>query len=131
MSAYEQEKQQKTKCYTYFSLSGKFEPKEITALIGLEPYHEKKGESESEWRYGYNDRYEPIIADMFARTIKDLIPKVSIISDIVSVFHAKAYLVAVVEIYTDEVTPALAPSLEVMKFCVDSRTEVDIDLYNY
>ena len=42
---------------------------------------------------------------------------------------AEFYLQVVPTLCVDESTPALAPSMTVMDFCYETRTQIDIDLY--
>lgn len=32
-------------------------------------------------------------------------------------------------IYAEEITPCLAPSMQIIDFCHQTRTEIDIDMY--
>ena len=34
-------------------------------------------------------------------------------------------------IYVDDITPSIAPSLDIIDFCHATRTEIDIDMYIY
>ncbi len=63
------------------------------------------------------------------KTITSLIPKVDILQEIRRRYDVRFYLEVVPTLVYDEITPSLAPSLEVMKFCLDTQTEMDIDLY--
>ncbi|MFK8297211.1 hypothetical protein ACI76O_02330 [Capnocytophaga cynodegmi] len=39
------------------------------------------------------------------------------------------YLTIVPTIYVEEITPCLAPSMAIIDFCHQTRTEIDIDMY--
>ncbi len=62
-------------------------------------------------------------------TIAPLIPKIDILQDIRRQYDVSFYLEVVPTLVYGETTPCLAPSLEIMKFCLDTQTEIDIVLY--
>lgn len=63
------------------------------------------------------------------QTISGLVSKTNILNEIKRRYDVNFYLEVVPTICINETMPCLAPSLEVMKFCCDTQTEIDIDLY--
>ncbi len=63
------------------------------------------------------------------KTIQPLIDKIPILNEIKRKYDVEFYLEVVPTISVDDDTPCLAPSLEIMKFCCDTGTHIDIDLY--
>ncbi len=130
------------KCYTYFNVSGDFDVEELSALLELQPfsYHSKgdlmpdgtlRGESSASYSkcdfYGYG-----YITEQMQETIKPLLDKVTLLRKLKKMYNLAYYLSVVPSIYTKEDNyPCLAPSLEVMQFCCDTGTEMDVDMYIY
>ena len=63
------------------------------------------------------------------KTISDLIPKIDVLKQIREKYDVEFYLEVVPEIYLYNTHPCLAPSLDVIDFCHETRTKIDIDLY--
>ncbi len=127
-------------CYTYFTIVGDFNPAEITEKLGLEPFEFwQKGDKHvngishtfSRWSIGKCSDYDVIVSNQMQKTIEPLIEKIDLLNEIREKYEVGYCIEVVPEIYTDESTPVLAPSLEVIDFCHATRTEIDIDLYVY
>ena len=130
----------KNSCYTYFSITGNFDPLCITELLQLTPDHTRRIGAKrpnaavcntAVWEFGRCEHYDPIIAHQMEKTIAPLLDKIEILNKIREDYGASLYLSVVPSIYTEEASPCLAPSLAVMDFCHATRTEIDIDLYTY
>lgn len=128
------------KCYTYFSIRGEFDPEVVTAMLGLQPDEtwkstdlQKNGRSYgfSCWDYGKCDEYDIETENQMQKTISDLIPKIDVLNQIRKKYDVEFYLQVVPEIYSYNNHPCLAPSLSVIEFCHETRTNIDIDLYIY
>lgn len=127
-----------TSCYTYFRIVGDFNPDMVSELLSLKPEKSwkigdirKNGTAYdfSAWYYGLCKEYDVETDKQLKKTIASLVPKVDILQEIRQRYDVRFYLEVVPSLVYDETTPCLAPSLEVMKFCLDTQTEMDIDLY--
>ncbi|MBR3630690.1 MAG: DUF4279 domain-containing protein [Oscillospiraceae bacterium] len=126
-----------TKCYTYFRITGDFDPDAVTELLGLQPEKswrigdKRKGGGEytfATWNFGYCEVYDSIVDEQMRKTIAPLLPKVALLQEIRRKFDVNFYLEVVPVLAAEEEMPCLAPSLDVMRFCCDTQTEMDIDL---
>lgn len=128
-----------TNCYTYFCITGDFNPDTISELLGLMPEKSweigdtrRDGESKYDfscWRFGTCEEYEVFVENQMLKTITPLLSKVDILREIKCQFDVNFILEVVPTVRFDESTPCLAPSIQVMQFCCDTGTEIDIDLY--
>lgn len=127
-------------CYTYFKIVGDFNPEEATQRLNLVPTKQwhigdiRKNGTKFDfalWEYGRCDVYDVIVENQMMKTIQELIPKISILNNIRNDFDVEFTLEIVPEIYAGETTPCLAPNKEVIKFCYETSTNIDIDLYVY
>lgn len=126
-------------CYTYFAIKGNFNPDEITEILELTPSKcwkigdkRKDGKSNFDfalWEYGRCDHYDVITENQMMYTIADLKPKIPLLKDIKRKFDVAFVLEIVPKLYINEPTPALAPNREVVEFCYETDTDIDIDLY--
>ena len=124
----------KNSCYTYFSITGKFDPLRITELLQLSPERTRRigaTRDTAVWEIGYCDCYDPLVTHQMEKSIAPLHDKIDILNKIRREYGASLYLAVVPSVYTGEPSPCLAPSLAVMDFCHATRTEIDIDLYTY
>lgn len=128
----------KAHCYTYFRITGDFDPEQITSLLNLAPDEIwQKGDRRengttygfSSWRFGRCDEYDGDVAVQMMRTIQPLMEKIPILQKMKKQEDVFYVLEVVAYIRFDEASPSLAPSQEVMRFCCDTETEMDIDLY--
>lgn len=128
----------KNSCYTYFRIAGTFEPDEITARLGLRPDRQwrigdlrKNGTAYdfASWTFGRCDRYEIITAEQMLQTIAPLLAKTDILYRIKQEYDVSLTLEVVPTVHPGESTPCLAPTVQIMQFCLESGTELDIDLY--
>lgn len=130
--------QERTKCYTYFRIAGIFNPDTLSQMLGIYPEKSRKiGDIKKNgtkydfavWEYGYCKDYDVIVDNQMQKTIAPLLSKTDILKEIRKKYDVNFYLEIIPEIICGETTPCLAPSLDVMKFCCDTQTEIDIDLY--
>ena len=127
----------KNRCYTYFSIYGKFDPDYVSKLLNLENekihgedsglYEYSKERNETYWECGLCNKYDVDIGNQMRKTIEPLLNKIELLNKIRNENEVEFYLEVVPTIYDDEVTPILSPPLEVMDFCHATRTEIDID----
>lgn len=127
----------KNSCYTYFRITGTFEPDDISKALKLEPYEtfkigelRKNGKTRydfSSWSFGKCDIYDVIVENQMLTTIKPLLGKINLLNELREKYNLSFYLEVVPSITPKEAAPCLAPSLEVMQFCCDTQTKIDID----
>ena len=127
-------------CYTYFTIVGEFDPDAVTTLLGLTPdsvcrigeiRRNGRPSKAARWSFGHCDEYDPHVENQMRKTISALRDKVDLLNRIRRENRVSFYLEVVPSVYTDDISPCLAPSLDVMEFCVATGTELDIDLYVY
>lgn len=125
-------------CYTYFAIKGEFNPDDITRRLGLMPSNVwKAGDKRSNgtgydfsyWEFGLCDEYDILIENQMHKTLAPLLNKIEILKEIQKEFDVIYVLEIVPTVYSKNATPCLAPSMEVIDFCHETRTEIDIDLY--
>lgn len=130
----------KNHCYTYFRIVGDFEPSVIDDLLGLKAESSHKATDLSaaekkygfaEWTFGRNEDEEMDVAKQMEKTIAPLLSKVGALKKIKEQYDARFFLEVVPELYVDTLTPSISPSLAVIDFCHETRTEIDIDYYLY
>lgn len=128
----------KNSCYTYFRIVGDFEPDYVSELLNLKPEKSwKMGDIRcngtkcdfASWEIGRCDDYEIEVAKQMRKTISLLLDKIDLLNRIREENDVKFYLEIVPSVYVEEVTPCLAPSLDIIDFCYATRTEIDIDMY--
>ena len=125
-------------CYTYFKITGDFDPDYITKKLGLTPCKVWKiGDTRKDgtkydfalWEFGRCDIYDVIVENQMHMTIDPLLDKIDVLNEIKNEDHVAYTLQIVPTVYSDNTSPCLAPSLKVIDFCHATRTEIDIDLY--
>ncbi len=125
-------------CYTYFKITGDFNPDIITKRLGLIPCKtwnigDKRRNGTlfdfALWEFGRCDNYDVIVENQMHMTIAPLLDKIDILNEIKNEFDVTYTLEVVPTVYADNTSPCLAPSLKVIDFCHATRTEIDIDLY--
>ncbi|MBR6559039.1 MAG: DUF4279 domain-containing protein [Clostridia bacterium] len=125
-------------CYTYFRITGDFDPDVVTEKLGLLPdkswrigdkRHNGKLYDFASWEFGRCNEYDVITENQMHTTIVPLLDKVELLNEIRNEYNVVFTLEIVPEIYAGNTTPCLAPSLQVIDFCYATRTEIDIDLY--
>lgn len=138
----------RNRCYTYFRITGEFDPDAVTELLGLQPDEaRKRGEplrkgrasmrrkeatcTFSSWRFGRCDEYDPYVEEQMRRTIAPLLDKIDLLNRIRTENDVEFWLVIVPTIYAGDTNPCLAPPLDVIDFCHATRTQIDIDMYIY
>lgn len=128
----------RSSCYTYFKITGDFNPDTISKMLDLSPVQTWKiGDKRkngtiydfSFWKFGTCDEYDVYVENQMLKTITPLLAKISILKEIKKQYDVSLTLEIVPTITSAETTPCLAPSLEIMQFCCDTGTEMDIDLY--
>ncbi len=134
-------KAQKNSCYTYFRIAGDFAPDEVTKMLVLTPYKSHRigdarpgGKSKYDfagWEFGKCEEYDVYVENQMLKTIKPLLGKVDILKEIKQKYDVAFFLEVVPTVHRGEPTPCLAPTLEIMKFCLETGTKIDIDLYVY
>ncbi len=141
MIAVFKKKTPKNRCYTYFSITGDFEPDEVTKMLGLAPYETHRigdmfpgGKSKYDfagWKFGKCEEYDVYVENQMRKTLEPLLGKTEVLKEIKRKYDVAFFLEVVPTVHRKESTPCLAPTLEIMKFCVETDTEIDIDLYVY
>ena len=125
-------------CYTYFKITGNFNPDIVTKRLGLIPNKTWKiGDKRRNgtlfdfalWEFGRCDNYDVIVENQMHKTIAPLLDKLDILNEIKNEFDVSYTLEIVPTVYADNTSPCLAPSMKVIDFCHATRTEIDIDLY--
>ena len=125
-------------CYTYFRITGNFDPEFITQKLGLEPDRTWKiGDSRSDgslfdfanWELGRCAEYNVSVDAQMLTSIRPLLTKICELNEIRSAYDVSFCLQVVATVYAANTTPCLAPSMEIIDFCHATRTEIDIDLY--
>ena len=128
----------KNSCCTCFRIVGRFDPDAVTALLGLTPERtwrigdkRRNGtpRDDAGWEIGRCREYDPIVANQMEMTASILYDKIDLLNRIRKENDVRFYLAVVPEIRVGEVNPCLSPSLDIIDFCHETRTEIDIDLY--
>lgn len=128
----------KNTCYTYFRITGVFDPNLITERLGLQPDKfwiigdKRCNGTEYDfalWEIGHCEEYDVLTENKMHKTIAPLIDKIDRLNEIRSEFDVAFNLEIVPTVYVGNASPCLAPSLQVIDFCYATRTEIDIDLY--
>jgi hypothetical protein len=129
-------------CYTYFAIVGNFDPDYVTELLNLKPEESWKigdarpGNVSSKydfamWQIGRCDEYDVYVSKQMSKTISVLLDKVDMLNTIRKNNDVWFCLNVVPYIYVDDINPCLAPELDVIDFCHNTRTEIAIDMYLY
>lgn len=127
----------KNSCYTYFKITGDFDPDSISAMLGLLPSkHWRIGDKRANgtaydfalWEFGRCDDYDVFVDNQMMRTLQPLLPKIEILKAIKTSRDVSFTLEIVPSIYVGETAPCLAPSAQVIRFCYETDTDIDIDL---
>ena len=127
-----------TDCLTYFEITGKFDPDQITAYLRIAPERVRRigdprpnGQTPqtASWRFGSITSRETDTAGLMMETVRPLLAKEALLRQIKLQYDARLVLCAVPLVRYDEPVPSLAPSLSVMRFCLETGTELVIDLY--
>ena len=128
----------KNTCYTYFKITGDFDPDLITNRLGLIPSKTWKiGDKRKNgtlydfalWEFGRCNNYDVIVENQMHITIASLLDKIDILNEMKNELGVDYTLEIVPTVYSSNASPCLAPSLKVIDFCHATRTEIDIDLY--
>jgi len=128
----------KNSCYTYFRIVGEFDPDEISEILQLTPEEQCKiGDygrngiqyESAYWKFGSCTEYDVITENQMRKTIAPLLDKTDLLKKIHDTYDVSFFLEIVPAVYVGESTPCLAPPLDVIDFCHETRTEIDIDLY--
>ena len=125
-------------CYTYFQISGNFDPEAVTELLALTPDKIRKigdrlpsGKRTrcAVWEFGRCEEYDVEVENMMRKTVAPLLDKIDILNKIREENEVKFWLSIVPTVYPKNSSPTLAPPLDIIDFCHATRTEIDIDLY--
>ena len=112
-------------CYTYFAIVGNFNPDDVTALLNLTPEKSWKiGDLRrngtkydfAHWEIGRCTEYDVEVKNQMRKTISVLQDKIPLLNQIREKYDVSFYLEIVPSIYADDVSPCLAPSLDVIDF---------------
>jgi len=131
---------EENRCYTYFKITGNFDPADITATLSLSPSKQwnigdsRKGGTKYDfalWEYGRCNNYDVFVENQMMRTIEKLVPKIKELKAIKRNYDVTFTLEIVPTIYVGKQNPCLAPSRPVIEFCYHTKTDIDIDLYIY
>lgn len=132
------DEQERNRCYTYFKITGHFNPDEISRILDLSPSKQwkigdlRKNGTEYDfalWEYGRCDEYDVYVENQMMETIKGLLSKVKELNEIKRKYNVYFTLEIVPSIYAGGTNPCLAPNKDVIKFCYETDTDIDIDLY--
>ena len=127
----------RNECYTYFRITGRFDPDEITDLLGLKPDQcwkigdlRKNGTAYdfANWSFGRCDEYDGHVGEQMRKTIAPLREKIDVLDGIRRAYDATYFLEIVPVVYAGEESPCLAPPMDIIDFCHVTRTEIDMDL---
>lgn len=127
-------------CYTYFKIVGEFDPDYVSELLKLKPEKSWRiGDVRCDgtkydfalWEIGRCNEYDVEVANQMKKTISILWDKVDLLNKIRVENDASFFLQIVPHIYSDDTSPCLAPTLDIIDFCHVTRTEIDIDMYVY
>ena len=127
-------------CYTYFTIVGDFDPDSVSRLLNLNPDQSwrigdlrRNGTAYdfARWSFGKCDTYDVIVTNQMRKTIAPFLDKIDVLNEIYCKNNVNFYLAVVPSVHAGDISPCLAPSLDVMDFCHATRTEIDIDLYVY
>ena len=126
-----------TNCLTIMRVN--FDPRPIISeLIGFSPEKSwKTGDKRkngtiydfSLWQFGTCEEYDIFVENQMLKTITPLLSKINILKKIKQKYDVEFYLEVVPTVTSPECTPCLAPSMEVIKFCYETDTRIDIDIY--
>ncbi len=128
----------KNKCHTYFSITGNFNPEEIIRILQLTPdrYHSASDLRRDGKPFGFAScifgtcgEYDVMVENQIRRTIAPFLKRIRLLKAIKKLYAVDFTIEVVPEICAEESTPVLAPPLDVMRFCCETETEIDIDLY--
>lgn len=128
----------KNTCYTYFRITGDFDPDLVTERLGVHPDKcwkigdKRRNGTEydfASWEVGRCEEYDVLTENQMHKTIAPLIDKTDRLNEIRNEFNVVFTLEIVPTVYADNASPCLAPLLQVIDFCYATRTEIDIDLY--
>lgn len=126
------------KCKTYFRITGDFDCQEIISLIDITPnkMFNKNDLRNNKEPYGFSslsfcvcEDYNVYVYEQMENTINLLQPKIEVLKYIKQKYKVDYCLEIVPILYVNQITPCLAPSKKVIKFCYETDTEIDIDLY--
>ncbi len=130
----------KNSCYTYFAITGNFNPDDVSELLNLTPEKSWKiGDLRcngtkydfAHWEIGKCTEYDVVVANQMRKTIAVLQDKIPVLNRIRQEHDVSFALNIVPTIYADDVSPCMDPSLDIIDFCHATRTEIAIDLYVY
>ena len=130
----------RTTCYTYYSIRGDFNPEDITRILNILPHKTTmKGQANeygqickcSSWRGCLCSEYNIDLSVQMKKTITPLLDKTRELESIRTKYGAFLSLEVVPEIVWGSDKPIVAPSIEVMEFCCRTHTDLDIDWYFY
>ena len=129
---------ERNSCYTYFMITGNFNPDDISKFLGVSSDRQwnigdlRKNGTKYDfalWEYGRCNDYDVFVENQMMKTIENLLPKIKRLNEIKQKYDVSFTLEIVPSIYVGETNPCLAPNRDVIKFCYETDTIIDIDLY--
>lgn len=134
----EKDMNMKNSCYTYFKIVGNFNPDDASAILNLTPEKSHQiGDLRrngtkydfAHWEIGRCTTYDVEVTNQMRKTIDVLLGKIQELNRIKQENDVTFVLEIVPTVYANDLSPCLAPSLDIIDFCHATRTEIDIDLY--
>lgn len=125
------ENKTKNSCYTYFKISGIFDPDEISEILQLTPEKQWKiGDDRRDgsqydfasWAIGRCTEYDIETENQMRKTIAPLTDKIDQLKKIYSTYDVSFCLEIVPSVFVSDTTSCLAPSLNIIDFCHETRT---------
>ena len=126
------------RCYTYFRITGDFDPDVITEQLGLQPNKTWKiGDKRrngttydfSSWVFGYCDKYDVLVENQMHTTIDPLLDKMDLLNEIREKFDVTFTLEIVPTLYAENTSSCFSFFFFFFFFFYSTKTQIDIDLY--
>lgn len=81
------------------------------------------------WQFGKCEQYDVLVENQIKQTISQLISKTEMLKQIKQKYDVEFCLNIVPQIYLNNPTPSLFFDLDIIDFCHETRTKIDVDLY--
>lgn len=123
---------------TYFLISGDFDPAEATKALRLEPDQTwRAGDAAPDgrsykfdgWKFGVQDDPNEDAEILMMRTLSDLMCRVDALNRFADEQDVRYWLRVNACVHPGEKEPEPAPTMDIMKFCCATWTEMDIRLH--
>lgn len=128
----------RNECYTYFSIYGNFNVKDLCNILGIvadeswqanERADDGTIHDESYLSCNKCENYNIFTSKQMEETISPFENKVDLLVELKNKYNLKYCLEVVPFLHVGEISPALAPNSKIVEFCFKTGTEIDIDLY--